>query len=81
VTLYEILGLSADCTSAEIEDAYRARRSTSGHSGLLGWIVQSLRLIADIDYAYFILSDVQRRHHYDRSPHDFLEFHHVPIVV
>ena len=81
MTLYEILNVPADCTAAEIEEAYRARQSSFGHSGPLGWMIGSLRLTADIDYAYSILSNARRRQHYDKSPGDFLEVHPVPIVI
>ncbi|MBL0373708.1 hypothetical protein JJB09_16930 [Rhizobium sp. KVB221] len=81
MTLYEVLDVSADCAAAEIENAYWSRRSASGHAGLLGRAIESLQMTADVDYAYFVLSDAQRRQDYDRSPDDFLEFHLVSIVI
>lgn len=77
MTLYEVLDVSPDCSPVEIEDAYRKRRG----SGLPGWMARWLHPTADADYAYLILSNAQRRRHYDRSPDDFLEFHAVPIVI
>lgn len=80
MTLYEVLDVSFDSTSAEIESTY-ARRRENQSTGLLGNIAFSLQLFADIDYAYSILSDPVTRRRYDRFPQDFLEFHPVPTII
>ncbi|AOF92579.1 DnaJ domain-containing protein [Sinorhizobium sp. RAC02] len=80
MTLYEVLRVTPDSTSTDIEVAYAKRRGTS-HTGFLGKLVLALKLYADVDYAYSILSNQMTRQHYDRSPDDFLEFYPVAIVI
>jgi curved DNA-binding protein CbpA len=80
VTLYEVLGVTPNSTSTDIEAAYAKRRGTSD-AGFLGRLALALKLYADIDYAYSILSNQKTRQHYDTSPNDFLEFYRVAIVI
>lgn len=80
MTLYEVLGVDPESTSAEIEIAFKKRRGNR-YAGFLEKIAVSLELHADVDYAYAVLSNCNTRKKYDTSPDEFLEFHAVAIVI
>jgi curved DNA-binding protein CbpA len=79
LTLYEVLNLSTGCSAAEIEAAYAKRRALT--EGAWRHLVDRLHLKADVDYAYFVLSDAERRRKYDSSPESFRQYYQIPIVI
>lgn len=62
-SLYEILGLRADASAAAIKRAYR-RASAKAHPDRAGG---NADLQADVNKAYAILGDAQKRLHYDST--------------
>lgn len=78
MTLYEILEVSKNCSSGDIEHAYHMKRAGFAQDGWRGWLVRKLQVTADIDYAYAILSDEEQRLRYDKNPDDFDTFTPLP---
>ena len=68
-THYEVLGVSPDCSFEELRTAYR-RLARALHPDMIGTAAlrdRDVRLMAEVNEAWRVLSDTSLRRHYDTT--------------